>query len=213
MPPQEVESFRQLVSTTLPMGSNIFWTRWKTWISVSPKLHIELFEGANDLRDGEIFPRHYYEPLRQLWMMRASDGRGNVGTKPLHQRSTLSFSSHVACCRSLAVLIQSLVYFFSGLDRLFSPDYVPTVQDIVRTRARTIGITETAFQLRDGEMLMIDVGGQKSERRKWIDRFQDVTSILFFGKPKRLRPMSGRGQGCGACSHRWIDRRTPTTIP
>ena len=29
--------------------------------------HIELIEGANDLRDGEVFPPDYYEPLRQLW--------------------------------------------------------------------------------------------------------------------------------------------------
>jgi len=28
-------------------------------------------------------------------------------------------------------------------------------------------------------MYMVDVGGQKSERRKWIHCFQDVTSILF----------------------------------
>lgn len=28
-------------------------------------------------------------------------------------------------------------------------------------------------------MIMVDVGGQKSERRKWIHCFQDVTSILF----------------------------------
>lgn len=26
---------------------------------------------------------------------------------------------------------------------------------------------------------MVDVGGQKSERRKWIHCFQEVTSILF----------------------------------
>jgi hypothetical protein len=65
------------------------------------------------------------------------------------------------------------------LDRLFLPEYVPTEQDIVRCRARTTGITETVFQLRDHEMLMVDVGGQKSERRKWIHCFQDVTSILF----------------------------------
>jgi len=28
-------------------------------------------------------------------------------------------------------------------------------------------------------MLMVDVGGQRSERRKWIHCFQDITSILF----------------------------------
>ena len=101
MPPQEVESFRQLVSTTLPMGSNIFWTRWKTWISVSPKLHIELIEGTNDLRDGEIFPRHYYEPLtgRQLWNdegVRRAWERGNEAALP-EKYAFLFFS----CCKEL----------------------------------------------------------------------------------------------------------------
>ena len=62
---------------------------------------------------------------------------------------------------------------------MFDPAYVPNEQDIVHTRARTIGITETVFHLREHEMLMVDVGGQKSERRKWIHCFQDVTALLF----------------------------------
>jgi hypothetical protein len=65
------------------------------------------------------------------------------------------------------------------LPRLFAPGYVPTSDDIVNTRARTVGITETAFNLKEHELLMVDVGGQKSERRKWIHCFQDVTTILF----------------------------------
>ena len=76
-------------------------------------------------------------------------------------------------------MAHSLLYFYSHLDRLFDREYQPTEQDIIRCRARTIGITETTFNLRDHEMLMVDVGGQKSERRKWIHCFQDVTSILF----------------------------------
>lgn len=71
------------------------------------------------------------------------------------------------------------MYFFSDIDRLFDPLYQPHEQDIVHCRARTIGITETTFKLKEHEMLMVDVGGQKSERRKWIHCFQDVTSILF----------------------------------
>lgn len=35
------------------------------------------------------------------------------------------------------------------------------------------------FRLKGLEMRMVDVGGQKSERRKWIHCFQDVTAILF----------------------------------
>lgn len=73
----------------------------------------------------------------------------------------------------------SLPYFFRSLSRFFLPDYQPTPQDIIHIRARTIGISETTFKLREHEMVMVDVGGQKSERRKWIHCFQDVTSILF----------------------------------
>lgn len=35
------------------------------------------------------------------------------------------------------------------------------------------------FKLRGHELHLIDVGGQRSERRKWIHCFQDVTTILF----------------------------------
>jgi hypothetical protein len=98
------------------------------------------------------------------------------GTKQLSQKSRPSCSFS---CGSFPDTSLSLPYFFSDLDRLFQPNYQPTEQDIVRCRARTIGITETSFHLRDNELLMVDVGGQKSERRKWIHCFQDVTSILF----------------------------------
>lgn len=90
--------------------------------------------------------------------------------------------SKSAVFHSSLILIQfffSLSYFYADLERLFDPAYQPIEQDIIRCRARTIGITETTFTLREHEMLMVDVGGQKSERRKWIHCFQDVTSILF----------------------------------
>ncbi|KAK0482796.1 guanine nucleotide binding protein, alpha subunit, partial [Armillaria novae-zelandiae] len=78
-----------------------------------------------------------------------------------------------------AALPENLEYFFSDLDRLFDPQYQPTEQDIIHCRFRTIGITETVFFLRERELTMVDVGGQKSEQRKLIHCFQDVASILF----------------------------------
>jgi guanine nucleotide-binding protein subunit alpha len=70
-------------------------------------------------------------------------------------------------------------YFFNDLDRLFAPNYLPTEEDIVRARARTVGLTETSFKLGNRTLLVVDVGGQRSERRKWIHCFQDVTAIIF----------------------------------
>lgn len=105
--------------------------------------------------------------------------RGSEGTKLLYQISEYPVYLQYSVPRTNIDVGNSLFYFFSDLDRLFDPRYQPHEQDIVHCRARTIGITETMFNLRDSEMLMVDVGGQKSERRKWIHCFQDVTSILF----------------------------------
>ena len=44
---------------------------------------------------------------------------------------------------------------------------------------RTTGIIETTFRYRDLIYRMFDVGGQRSERRKWIQCFDDVTAVIF----------------------------------
>jgi guanine nucleotide-binding protein subunit alpha, other len=76
-----------------------------------------------------------------------------------------------------------LFYFFSSLDRLFDKKYVPVAEDILQCRVQTVGVTETTFEITFAvdvfKLIMIDVGGQKSARRKWLDCFQDVTVIGF----------------------------------
>jgi guanine nucleotide-binding protein subunit alpha len=46
-------------------------------------------------------------------------------------------------------------------------------------RSKTTGISETRFDMRDMIVRLFDVGGQRSERRKWASCFENVTSILF----------------------------------
>jgi len=76
---------------------------------------------------------------------------------------------------------ETVPYFFSEIDRIATPDYIPTVDDILKCRVRTIGINELVFPLKhETNCRLVDVGGQRSERRKWIHCFQGVTSILFF---------------------------------
>jgi len=69
--------------------------------------------------------------------------------------------------------------FFADVERLFAKDYLPTDQDILRTRLRTTGITETIFELGNLTYRMFDVGGQRSERKKWIHVFDNVQVVLF----------------------------------
>jgi len=58
-------------------------------------------------------------------------------------------------------------------------DYVPTVEDVLRSRAKTTGIIETTFSVGKTNFSLVDVGGQRSERRKWMHCFQDVTAVIF----------------------------------
>ena len=69
--------------------------------------------------------------------------------------------------------------YYNNIDRLFSRDYVPNDQDVLRSRLRTTGITETLFELGQLNYHMFDVGGQRSERKKWIHCFEGVHCLMF----------------------------------
>ena len=58
-------------------------------------------------------------------------------------------------------------------------DYLPIVQDILLARKPTKGIHEYDFEIKNVPFKMVDVGGQRSERRRWFECFDSVTSILF----------------------------------
>ncbi|KAL7672485.1 hypothetical protein ACOME3_007369 [Neoechinorhynchus agilis] len=76
-------------------------------------------------------------------------------------------------------LNDSAKYFLDKLDEIGSSGYLPNVQDILRTRVKTTGIVEINFTFRDLNFRVFDVGGQRSERKKWIHCFEDVTAIIF----------------------------------
>lgn len=69
--------------------------------------------------------------------------------------------------------------YYSNIDRLFARDYLPSDQDVLRSRLRTTGITETLFELGQLNYHMFDVGGQRSERKKWVHCFEGVHCLMF----------------------------------
>ncbi|KAM6894685.1 guanine nucleotide-binding protein G(q) subunit alpha-like [Lycodopsis pacificus] len=76
-------------------------------------------------------------------------------------------------------LSDSAEYFLNDIHRISDASYLPTQQDVLRVRVPTTGILEYPFDLENVGFRMVDVGGQRSERRKWIHRFEAVTSIMF----------------------------------
>jgi len=63
--------------------------------------------------------------------------------------------------------------------RIDSMDFYPTKDDIVRTRQMTNGIVEHTLPLFDLECKVIDVAGQRNQRRKWIHLFEGVDLVVF----------------------------------
>ena len=76
-------------------------------------------------------------------------------------------------------LNDNLGFYFTNIDRMFDPDWIPGNQDMLHARLRTTGITETVFELKELTFRMMDVGGQRSERKKWIHCFEGVQCLLF----------------------------------
>uniref|UniRef100_A0A8C4SWS3 Guanine nucleotide binding protein (G protein), alpha 15 (Gq class), tandem duplicate 4 n=1 Tax=Erpetoichthys calabaricus TaxID=27687 RepID=A0A8C4SWS3_ERPCA len=76
-------------------------------------------------------------------------------------------------------LLDSTKYYLTHLDRIGQPNYIPTPDDVLRVRVHTTGIQEYSFTIKKTNLRIVDVGGQKSERKKWIHCFENVTSLIF----------------------------------
>ena len=109
--------------------------------------------------EADVLPRDVVDAVRGLWR--------DSGVREAVRRSR-EFQ-----------LNDSAVYYFNAMDRMAAPGYLPTDQDILRSRVKTTGITETTFKVGELTYKLFDVGGQRSERKKWIHCFENVTALVF----------------------------------
>ncbi|KIO26285.1 hypothetical protein M407DRAFT_15085 [Tulasnella calospora MUT 4182] len=72
-------------------------------------------------------------------------------------------------------------FFLNDLDRITAPRYMPTDDDILRARIKTIGVSEHIFPVdKSGvEWRLYDVGGARTQRHAWIPYFDNVDCIIF----------------------------------
>jgi GTPase SAR1 family protein len=81
--------------------------------------------------------------------------------------------------RAMYQLNDSTRYFLEKITEIGAKDYLPSEQDVLRSRVRTTGIVESNFIIDGNHFKMMDVGGQRNERKKWLHCFSGVTAILF----------------------------------
>lgn len=117
--------------------------------------------GNNNGNEQPRYSRHdIAESIHQLW---ANDS----GIKKCFERSNeFQFES-------------SAEYYFDNVFNFADPSYLCSDLDILKGRIKTTGITETNFTINSFQFKVLDAGGQRSERRKWIHCFDDITAVLF----------------------------------
>jgi len=145
-----VTSMRALINAAKDLGINLS--------SASMEAAARL--GSDDLSMiNESLSAQTVADVKQLW--------GDAGVKSAYQRQN-EFQ-----------LNDSAAYYFDAIDRLADNSFIPTEQDVLRSRAKTTGIIEIEFTIQKTKFKMVDVGGQRSERKKWLHCFQDVTSVIY----------------------------------
>lgn len=81
--------------------------------------------------------------------------------------------------------LDSAPYFLDRTEKIASSDFLPSDEDVLRARSMTTGIVTVPFEVKTKgsstpfKFELVDVGGQRTERRKWIHVFQDVTAVMF----------------------------------
>ncbi|SPC62286.1 probable guanine nucleotide-binding protein alpha-2 subunit [Ustilago sp. UG-2017b] len=160
---EERENYRRLVFLNLVQGMESILDVMEEWtIDFQHDAnigHLSLFVSYPDISEDEPFPSNYLVALKDLW--------SDEGVQSVYRRG------------NEAAVPDNMSYYYSDLDRLFHPTYTPTESDILRCRNKTTGIIETTFPLQDRVYRIFDVGGQRSERKKWIHCFENVTAVLF----------------------------------
>eukprot|EP01126_Amoeba_proteus_P051421 TRINITY_DN6136_c0_g1_i8.p1 TRINITY_DN6136_c0_g1~~TRINITY_DN6136_c0_g1_i8.p1 ORF type:complete len:350 (-),score=66.51 TRINITY_DN6136_c0_g1_i8:2097-3146(-) len=81
-------------------------------------------------------------------------------------------------CASIQIL-SSAPYFFTNAERFASESFRPNDTDVTMAKLRTTGVIETNFSVNNMNFTMVDVGGQRSERRKWLHCFDNVTAVIY----------------------------------
>ena len=85
------------------------------------------------------------------------------------------FESH----RSEMECPDSVTYLLNTINDVVEEDSLPSNQQILRSRLTTTGVRSLNFTYENTIVQIIDVGGQRSERRKWIHYFDDIEVLLF----------------------------------
>jgi GTPase SAR1 family protein len=81
--------------------------------------------------------------------------------------------------RSSFQILDSIKYYCQHISRIAREDYIPSFQDVLMSRRTTLGVTEKIFKFKNRYLKFVDVGGQRSQRNKWMKQFSGCNAVIF----------------------------------
>ena len=161
---EELNNFKTFVHSNLL-------TSMTEVINATEKLNIQLHRSSNQahameivkfsssLKPGLVIPSDVGEKMKLLWK--------DDGFQECLKRASEYYLS------------DSAPYYFQRMEKILDASYTPNEQDVLQSRVPTTGIVKTSFKSGGITYHLFDVGGQRSERRKWLHCFDDVKAVLF----------------------------------
>lgn len=138
-------------------------------ISLDNQEHEQSAEYVQNTKRGKnaVFDEEFYVHASNLW----SDQGVKAGLAASHEFP----------------IIDGAKYFLDKLAEIKQSSYMPSDEDILRSRRRTCEIQKIEFEVKipmqygggAQTFWMFDVGGQRGERKKWIQVFEGITAILY----------------------------------
>jgi len=155
--PKELENYAELLlsRTVLSMHALIRATR-----QLKIRTGSRLKESIDKVLEAQRLTSEIVDDIKELW-----------SSKPIQD----AYSR-----QSEFQLDTNAAYYLDNVERFAKAGYIPTNEDVLKVRQKTSGILETVFETEGLEITLVDVGGQRSERRKWLHCFEDVTAVIYF---------------------------------
>jgi GTPase SAR1 family protein len=120
-----------------------------------------LGKSSEDAEDKSSFEQDMGAAVKALW--------SNSAIREVHAHS-IEHGLHIP---------DNIEYFFDKAEDLAGASYVPSFDDIVRVRDSTKKANHALLEMDGQKIDLIDVGGQRGMRKKWIKHFDNVDCILF----------------------------------
>jgi guanine nucleotide-binding protein G(i) subunit alpha len=113
------------------------------------KIIIEMYQGRFQYGEVEKYTPEFHQMIGELWKENSLVEKFQTQSEDFH-------------------VFNNLKYFLDRFEKITPPDYLPSMDDIIHCRKKTIGMHSLNFSIENINLCIHDIGGSRNSRRMWI---------------------------------------------